>query len=183
MHKLTVKTFLMGTSRLTLGSLIMISLMLIAPRIYSDDNIPQTEIPQTEESTDQPQTPTEAPVPEPESATATSETVKKNPNVTRAILTTAIVDKEPTDEIVSIDKNQERIYFFTEFANLKGKVIKHRWEYQGKIMAEVNFNIGSSQWRCYSSKNILPEWTGVWTVSVIDDENQVLAETYFEVTN
>jgi hypothetical protein len=49
-------------------------------------------------------------------------------------------------------------------------------------MGEVNFNVGSNRWRSYSSKNLLPEWTGIWTVSVIDDKGNVLTETYFEVT-
>jgi hypothetical protein len=74
------------------------------------------------------------------------------------------------------------VYFFTEFSGLKGKVVKHRWEYDGKVMGEVNFNVGSNHWRSYSSKNLLPEWTGIWTVSVIDDKGKVLTETYFEVT-
>jgi hypothetical protein len=106
----------------------------------------------------------------------------KSIHVVRALLTSGIENREPTDEIVSISKNQDRIYFFTEFTDLKGKLIKHRWEHQGKIMGEVNFNVGSNQWRCYSSKNLLPEWTGIWTVSVIDENNNVLVETYFEVT-
>lgn len=113
---------------------------------------------------------------------APAKTPPKSKHVTRALLTSGIENREPMDEIVSIDKNQERIYFFTEFTGLKGKIIKHRWEYKGKSMGEVNFNVGSNQWRCYSSKNLLPEWTGIWTVSIIDENNDVLAETYFEVT-
>lgn len=121
-------------------------------------------------------------MPSPATSSTASDLNKKNKNVIRAILTTAIEDKEPTDEIVAIDKNKDRIYFFTEFANMTGQAIKHRWEYQGKTMAEVNFNVGSAKWRCYSSKNLLPEWTGIWTVSVIDDKGQVISESIFEVT-
>lgn len=103
-------------------------------------------------------------------------------HVLRALLTTGIENREPVDEIVSLDKNSDRIYFFTEFSGLKGKTVRHRWEYNGKVMGEVNFNVGSNHWRCYSSKNLLPEWTGIWTVSVLDDQDNVLTETYFELT-
>lgn len=121
----------------------------------------------------------------PPMAEPSEDAVKKPPqseHVVRALLTTGIENREPVDEIVSLNKNQERIYFFTEFTGLKGQMIKHRWEYNGKVMGEVNFNVGSNRWRCYSSKNLLPEWTGIWTVSVIDEKNNVLSEAYFEVT-
>jgi hypothetical protein len=116
------------------------------------------------------------------SAEETPATPPKSEHVLRALLTTGIENREPVDEIVSLDKNSDRIYFFTEFSGLKGHMVRHRWEYNGKVMGEVNFNVGSNRWRCYSSKNLLPEWTGIWTVSVIDDQDNVLTETYFEVT-
>jgi hypothetical protein len=190
MQNLNVKPFITLS-----GRLLLLLLLLNVPCVYSDDNMPeasqmqdQPEAAEAPQLQDQPEA-AEAPQmqDQPEAATApsaeVSNTVINSHNVVRALLTTAIVNREPADEVTSINKNQERIYFFTEFTGSKGQLIKHRWEYQGKVMAEVNFNIGSSQWRCYSSKNILPEWTGTWTVSVVDDKNQVLAKTHFEVTD
>jgi len=113
---------------------------------------------------------------------APAEAEQKSEHVLRALLTTGIENREPVDEIVSLDKNRERIYFFTELTGLKGKIIKHRWEFQDKIMGVVNFNVGSDHWRCYSSKNLSPEWTGIWTVTIVDEKDNVLTQTYFEVT-
>ena len=113
---------------------------------------------------------------------APAEAEQKSEHVLRALLTTGIENREPVDEIVSLDKNRERIYFFTELTGMKGKVIKHRWEFQDKVMGVVNFNVGSDQWRCYSSKNLSPEWTGIWTVTIVDEKDNVLTQTYFEVT-
>jgi hypothetical protein len=107
--------------------------------------------------------------------------VKSDDRVTRALLTTGIQDREPVDEIISLDKNHGRIYYFTEFVNMKGETVSHRWEYKDKVMAEVNINIASPRWRAYSSKNIKPEWTGIWTVSVVDENGKVLKENLFEV--
>jgi hypothetical protein len=174
---------------------------------YSDENTGQIAEPQSMDAESGPasvppteETPAAEPQsmePEPDTASAPSDeatsdeatsgestttTPPKSEHVLRALLTTGIENREPVDEIVSLDKNSDRVYFFTEFSGLKGKMVKHRWEYNGKVMGEVNFNIGSNHWRCYSSKNLLPEWTGIWTVSVIDDQDNVLAETYFEVT-
>jgi hypothetical protein len=102
-------------------------------------------------------------------------------HVARALLTTGIVDREPVDEIVSLDNDAGRVYFFTEFVNMKGANIVHRWEYKGKTMAEVNFNVASPKWRSYSSKNIKPEWTGIWSVYVVGEDGKVLKESVFEV--
>lgn len=112
---------------------------------------------------------------------ATNTPPAENTNLVRALITSAIENREPVDEIMSINKHQGRVYFFTEFSDMKGKQITHRWEYKGEIIANVNFNIGSNRWRCYSSKNILPEWTGIWTVYVVDDEGKTLKESLFEV--
>ena len=101
--------------------------------------------------------------------------------IARAQFTTAIQDREPTDDVATLSSNNDKIYFFTELVNFNGATITHRWEYQGKTMAEVNFNVGGSRWRAYSSKNIKPEWTGVWSVTVLNEEGIPLKMSSFEV--
>jgi hypothetical protein len=176
MRKLKLKTFLVQANRLWLLPLALSPLILGASSAYSDENPPPAM------ESDQPaEAPAAAPATEAEPEIA--EPVNKNPHIARALLTSAIVDREPADDIDSVSKDQQRVYFFTELTGLKGKTVTHRWEYQGKIMAEVNFNVSSPQWRCYSSKNILPQWRGSWTVSVVDEQNQVLVEKQFEVVD
>jgi len=104
-------------------------------------------------------------------------------NISRAQFTTAVVGHEPADNIVTLSNNNDRIYFFTELANLKGSTITHRWEYDGKIMAEVNFNIGGNRWRVYSSKSIKPEWTGTWTVAILDENGQIIKQDQIEIVS
>jgi hypothetical protein len=93
--------------------------------------------------------------------------------VARAIFARAIVDREPQDVVSSID-GSERLYFFTELLGLEGQTVRHRWEYGGEIMAEVEFKVGAQRWRIYSSKRFLPGQTGLWTVSVVDEAGRVL---------
>jgi len=106
-----------------------------------------------------------------------------NRRIARAQFTTAIADREPTDNIVMLTNNNEKIYFFTELINFHGQNIKHRWEYEGKEMAVVNFKVEGSRWRIHSSKNIKPEWKGVWSVIVYDEEDRPLKVTSFEVVD
>jgi len=103
--------------------------------------------------------------------------------VARAIFTSKIIDREPADNLAEIINTSERIYFFTDLRNLKGQIVTHRWEYKDKVMAEVKFKVGEGpRWRVYSSKNLLPEWTGVWTVIVSDENEQTLNASAFNYT-
>jgi len=100
--------------------------------------------------------------------------------VARSAFTSDIEDREPVSELTSISNTVNNVYFFTEMLGLNGHMITHRWEYNRKIMAEVSFNIGGDRWRIWSSKNILPDWTGTWKVSVLDEGGNVIEQNTFE---
>jgi hypothetical protein len=101
--------------------------------------------------------------------------------IARAQFTTAIADREPTDDVVMLTNDNDKIHFFTELVGFNGQTIKHRWEYEGKEMAVVEFNVEGPRWRVHSSKNIKPEWTGIWSVTVLDQDNNPLKVSSFEV--
>jgi hypothetical protein len=94
--------------------------------------------------------------------------------VARAVFARAIVDREPQDIVSTMDGSAEQVYFFTEILGMEGETVRHRWEYGGQVMAEIEFKVGAQRWRVYSSKRFLPGWTGPWTVSVVTSEGRVL---------
>ncbi|MDH5651113.1 MAG: DUF2914 domain-containing protein [Gammaproteobacteria bacterium] len=96
--------------------------------------------------------------------------------VYRAAFTTAIENREPTDKLDQANNEQKQLYFFTELRDMSGQTAKHRWEYNGKVMAEVEFNVKGPRWRVWSSKTFNPEWTGDWKVSVINAAGEVISE-------
>lgn len=100
-------------------------------------------------------------------------------SVTRAQFTTNVIDREPVDEITILTNDNNKIYFFSEQQHMTGQIIKHRWEYNNKVMAEIEFGIGGPHWRVYSSKTLLPEWLGEWKVSVVDKDGDVIAQETF----
>ena len=104
----------------------------------------------------------------------TSPSPDASPEITRSQFTTAITNREPTDNVVMLTNNSEQIYFFSELANLKGREVTHRWEFQGKVMAEVKFEVKSNRWRVFSSKNIKPDWIGEWSVALVDENGSPL---------
>jgi len=103
-------------------------------------------------------------------------------SVARAVFTSGVKDKEPVDTLTTVSNDTHKVYFFTDLRNLSGHMIHHRWEYNGKTMATVEFGVGGPRWRVWSTKTLLPEWTGKWTVSVIDETGNVLDQASFEYT-
>jgi len=97
-------------------------------------------------------------------------------SVARAAFAQSIVDREPVDQVVELSNDVKKVYFFTELRGLKDKSVTHRWEYKGEPHAAVTVNVGANRWRTWSSKNLQPNWTGAWTVSVVDEEGNVLSE-------
>ncbi len=103
-------------------------------------------------------------------------------HVPRAVFTSGIQNREPTDTITTLSNEKNKIYFFSELRGLGGKIITHRWEYQGRVMGEIKFNVGGPRWRVWSSKTLLPQWTGEWRVSIIDGEGNTLGTASFNYT-
>ena len=59
--------------------------------------------------------------------------------------------------------------------------VVHAWYHEGQNMAKVPLSVRSASWRTFSSKNIMPAWTGRWEVKVLDGNGAVLAARAFEV--
>jgi len=102
-----------------------------------------------------------------------------NAEVARAVITTAVMDREPVSDLTTIPASDSKAVFFTELRGMEGKTITHLWKFNGEVMAEVKFNVGGPRWRVHSSKNLMPEWYGEWIVDVVDDAGNVLTEKNF----
>ena len=104
------------------------------------------------------------------------------PELERAQFTRDVQDKEPVDEISdSFQASNDPLYFFTEVKNASGETITHRWKHDGEVKAEVPLEVGSDSWRTWSSKELMPEWEGEWTVEVVDSQGNVIDEQSVQV--
>lgn len=138
------------------------------------------------ETPSKPQAPPPAPKPAAQPAlksgpTADTEPTQDRPEayVTLAQFTTEIEDQEPVDSISFLDTQQSEIIFFTDVQGFAGETLVHRWEYQGQVMSEVPFEVQEDHWRGWSSKQLLPDWVGDWTVSVVKSDGEVIAAESF----
>ena len=101
--------------------------------------------------------------------------------VSRAVFTIGIDNREPVIIVDSIDSSSyTTISFFTELNDLSGHNITHQWTHNDKIMFEKTFEVKAARWRVWTSKTLVPAWTGSWTVNVLDDDRSVLASSSLE---
>jgi len=104
-------------------------------------------------------------------------------NISEAVFSLSVEDRVPIDIIEELDNSLGKIYFFTNIRNLKGEHLTHRWIYDGKVMADVRFEIRGPRWRVWSSKNLWHTWIGEWRVQVLLDDATVLFEKTFNYKN
>ena len=98
-------------------------------------------------------------------------------SVVRSIFTTAVDNREPVDDINKLSADEaNRVFYYTELRDMAGQKAKHRWEYNGEVMAEVEFNVKGPRWRVWSSKSFVPGWAGDWKVTVLNAADEVISE-------
>lgn len=100
-------------------------------------------------------------------------------SVSRGQFTNDIIDREPVDQVISLQTDSNRIKYFTELNDLQGQTVTHRWEYNGSVMFEMSFDVGGPRWRVWSSKTLQPGWTGEWVVHTVDSEGNTLLSQSF----
>ncbi len=96
-----------------------------------------------------------------------------------AQFTTAVEDREPIDQVTFVSNDVRKIFFFSDLRGLQGHSVTHRWLHDGEVMAEVQFDVRGPRWRVWSSKELLPDWLGDWTVEIVTDEGEVIAAETF----
>jgi hypothetical protein len=70
----------------------------------------------------------------------------------RHMFTSSIVDREPSDSILSYTPVQAgKLYYFSELSNFQGETVKHVWSKNGEIVFELSFVVGAARWRVSSS--------------------------------
>lgn len=95
--------------------------------------------------------------------------------VIQASLTTAIKNREITEELTGIiPKHIRKLYFFTQIEQASGEKIYHRWLFDDQVLATVPLSIKASPYRTWSSKRLSSAWQGSWRIEVLNEKMQVI---------
>lgn len=102
--------------------------------------------------------------------------------VTRAVVATEIQDREPVGEARVFGADVGTVYFYTvlegDFAEQR---VEHVWVREGEEVGRVPLTVTGPRWRTWSAKAIPGDWTGSWTVSVVDAGGTELESVDFTV--
>lgn len=100
--------------------------------------------------------------------------------VSRALFTTQIEDREPVNQVLILENKYTKVYFFTDLRHFEGQDVVHRWEHDGHVIAEKVFSVKGPRWRVYSTQLLDPAMLGKWTVVVTDKNGCPLKAAVFE---
>jgi hypothetical protein len=100
----------------------------------------------------------------------------KTIEVRRGLFTSDVVNREPADELVTIYRAPQRLYFYTDIVRGKGSKIRHQWYFNGALSHEVSLNIGSQRWRTWSYLSGVNLSPGDWRVKVSTADGCILAD-------
>ena len=97
--------------------------------------------------------------------------------VADGIITSAIENQMPVDQIETYRADFGKLYCFTKIVGAsKDTEITHVWYFKDDELARVTLPVRSADWRTYSSKRFLPQWVGQWRVVILDgEENEIAA--------
>jgi hypothetical protein len=167
---------------------LLITILLLAPtHLWSLEQLDKQQIPHnatevTQETQDAQQQIQE--IPQEVQEMLDNQGIEESPvpdaYVARAVFTTEVVNREPVDQVVSLDENAARVLFFTDLRNLQGRTVTHRWEFEGQVISEVDIEVGGPRWRAYSVKKLNPGEEGKWTVFVLDESGWPLHASIFQ---
>jgi hypothetical protein len=106
---------------------------------------------------------------------ALAQNAGRNPgSVENATFTSNVVDGAPVDYLDAFDNTTRVVYYYAEVLDLVGQTIKHRWKLDGKVMREVTIPVQRERQAVWSKSVMQPEWTGAWTVEVLDGRGEVI---------
>ncbi|MDP2577264.1 MAG: DUF2914 domain-containing protein [Gemmatimonadota bacterium] len=102
--------------------------------------------------------------------------------VAEAVITTGVVDRQPSDNITSVSADVGQVFCWTRITGAEGEIeVEHVWYRGDDEMARITLTIGAANWRTWSSKNIVSDWTGDWRVDVVGPDGTVLDSVSFTV--
>lgn len=101
-------------------------------------------------------------------------------SVTTKTFTTAIVAGKPADDQRAFENTVDTIYFYTVLEGLKGQAVTHRWKYAGHVISNADISVTADPFPTWSSNKIESNWTGFWTVEVLDSNSKVIGVGTFQ---
>lgn len=100
--------------------------------------------------------------------------------VTRALFTSKLKNEKPVNEVLILENNIKKLYFYSEVEGMKGKTLSHTWEHHGEKLYRKEFSITKDKQVLISSYKLSPGRTGEWLVLINDEKGMPLKAEMFK---
>jgi Protein of unknown function (DUF2914) len=95
--------------------------------------------------------------------------------VTQGVITTQVAGRAPVDALEVFPASVAKLFCFTRVEGAAGDTtITHVWYRGSEEMARIELPVRPGDWRTWSSKRLLPAWSGEWRVEVRDAAGNLL---------
>ena len=109
-----------------------------------------------------------------------NEAVKTDITIEDAVICRDVVDREPVEAGDVFSTDLTKLMCFTRVTGSKENTeILHNWYFGDKLVASIPLHVGSTNWRTYSSKKIVPTNSGEWKVEILSQDETLLKRIYF----
>lgn len=96
-----------------------------------------------------------------------------------AVVCQDVVDRAPVGTGDVFAKEVPKVYCFTRVVGGQGTQLTFNWYYKGSLKASVKLDVNSPNYRTWSSKSMIPQWTGEWMVEILSGEGKPLESIIF----
>jgi hypothetical protein len=100
-------------------------------------------------------------------------------SVSISTFTSGVNNGEPVDYRQEFFNDTSVVFYYSELLGLKGQTVRHRWSLEGKAMQEVMIDVTHPRQAVWSKSVMRPDWTGNWTVEVVDKAGNILNRSNF----
>lgn len=98
------------------------------------------------------------------------------------VVCSAIEDRQPVGAAESFGSDVGQLFCWTKCLGATDTTaIQHVWTREGETIATVDLPVKSPAWRTWSSKQLLPSWTGSWEVRVLDAGGNIIRSVTFKI--
>ena len=102
--------------------------------------------------------------------------------VVEAVITTAIVDREPVDSVDVFPIQNGKLFCFTRIIGAEdATVVYHVWYRDEQLMSQVELPVNSTDWRTWSEKRFFEDSPGKWHVEIQDVHGNPLRKVAFQL--
>ena len=98
------------------------------------------------------------------------------------IMTTAVIDREPVDNVEVFPRQSGKLFCFTRITGAdEPTVVHHVWYHDEQLISRVVLPVNSPDWRTWSARQLLEDLPGAWRVEIQAVDGSLLQKVNFQL--